>query len=75
MVKMITQSHGTKEPAALIASCPLMGSKKCPSARALAMDAVWYKYLSIYSMHSQEQSLPPGAIPGFDSYGFSHPLD
>lgn len=47
IMKMITQSHGTKEPAALIASCPLTGSKKSPSARALYMDVVWYKYHSI----------------------------
>lgn len=26
-------------------------------------------------MHSQEQPLPPGAVPGFESYGFSHPHD
>lgn len=71
---MITQTHGTKEPAALIALCPLMGSQKCPSARASDVDVVWYKYPSEYRMHSQELPLPPGVIPGFESYGFSHPL-
>lgn len=37
---MITQSHGTKEPAAVIALCPLMRSQKCPGARALHTDIV-----------------------------------